>query len=249
MAVDKTPSRVRRMFAAVAQRYDLLNHLLSAGIDRRWRRRTVRLAPPVVDGPLAGLPVLDVCTGTGDLALQYVRAMESGSANNQHPVPPVIGTDFCRPMLELAAEKARRRGLADRLSLMEVDTLRLPFADDSFQIVSVAFGLRNLADTDGGLREMTRVCCPGGRVAVLEFSTPRVWPIRPLYLWYFRHVLPRVGQAVASNRDAAYNYLPASVGEFDEGEALAGRMRAAGLDRVRFQRFTLGVATLYIGEK
>jgi len=270
------------MFAAVAQRYDLLNHLLSAGIDRRWRRRTVRLVSPATDGPLASLPVLDVCTGTGDLAIEYARAIEAlpgtsavvadrpcpevprdgarglgvptsnvqrPASNVQQPTPRVIGTDFCEPMLRLGREKVRRAGMDGRVELIEADTLRLPFPDESFQIVSVAFGLRNVADTDAGLAEMARVCHRGGHVAVLEFSTPQVWPIRSLYLWYFRHVLPRIGQAVASSPDAAYNYLPDSVGEFDEGEALAGRMRRVGLRNVEFHRFTLGIATLYVGEK
>jgi demethylmenaquinone methyltransferase/2-methoxy-6-polyprenyl-1,4-benzoquinol methylase len=244
MPVDKSAPRVRRMFAAIARRYDLLNHLLSAGIDRRWRRRTVRLMPPAVEGPLVGRPILDVCTGTGDLALAYDAAGGESAESTS-----VIGTDFCRPMLDEAAVKLQRRGRQGPIALVEADTLRLPFPDARFQVVSVAFGLRNLADTDAGLREMARVCHPGGHVVVLEFSTPRVWPLRPLYLAYFRHVLPRIGQAVARNADAAYNYLPASVGEFPEGERLAERMRRAGLANVARHRFTLGIATLYVGEK
>jgi demethylmenaquinone methyltransferase/2-methoxy-6-polyprenyl-1,4-benzoquinol methylase len=152
-------------------------------------------------------------------------------------------------MLEIGREKCRRAGAADRVVLVEADTLQLPFPNDTFQIVCVAFGLRNLADTDGGLREMARVCRPGGRVAVLEFSTPTAWPLRPLYGWYFRRVLPRVGQALARNSQAAYNYLPESVGRFPQGQALADRMTAAGLRDVRWQRFTMGVASLYFGEK
>jgi demethylmenaquinone methyltransferase/2-methoxy-6-polyprenyl-1,4-benzoquinol methylase len=135
------------------------------------------------------------------------------------------------------------------ITLLQADTLRLPFPDDMFQIVSVAFGLRNVADTDAGLREMVRVCRGGGRVAILEFSTPTAWPLGALYGWYFRHVLPRIGQALARNQQAAYNYLPQSVGHFPQGEALATRMRAAGLGEVQFKPFTLGVATLYTGRK
>ncbi len=119
-----------------------------------------------------------------------------------------------------------------QITLLEADTLRLPFPDDTFQIVCVAFGLRNLSDTDAGLREMVRVCRPGGRVAVLEFSTPTAWPLGAIYGWYFQHVLPRIGQALARNTQAAYNYLPQSVGRFPQGEALAERMRAAGLGEV-----------------
>lgn len=236
MSVDKSPGRVRQMFGEIAPRYDFLNHLLSLGIDRWWRWRTVRLVPPT--DPAA--PILDVCTGTADLALAYWRA----GRRQIH----VVGADFCQPMLELGRAKCRRVGAAEGVTLVEADTMHLPFPDDAFQIVSVAFGLRNVSDTDAGLREMTRVCRMGGRVAILEFSMPG-WPLRPLYAWYFRHVLPRIGQAVAKNQQGAYNYLPASVGPFPQGEQLAGRMRAAGLRNVRYHRFTLGVCTLYIGKK
>jgi demethylmenaquinone methyltransferase/2-methoxy-6-polyprenyl-1,4-benzoquinol methylase len=224
------------MFAEIARRYDLLNRLLSLGIDRRWRRQTVRLVPPRDEQP-----ILDVCSGTADLALAYFRA--SGK-----PVK-IVAADFCRPMLAIAGRKCRRAGAGERIALVEADTLRLPFGDNLFQIVCVAFGLRNLSDTDAGLREMVRVCRLGGRVAVLEFSLPTAWPLRTLYGWYFRQVLPRVGEALARNRQGAYNYLPTSVGRFPQAEALAARMEAAGLARVRFHRFTLGIASLYVGEK
>jgi len=159
MTIDKSSARVRRMFGEIAWRYDLLNHLLSLGIDRRWRRRTVRLVPPADEGP-----ILDVCSGTGDLALAYWRT--SGRQVR------VVGADFCHPMLVIASQKCRRAGAADRVVLLEADARRLPFPDNLFQIVCVAFGLRNLSDTDAGLREMVRVCRGGGRVAVLEFSMP-----------------------------------------------------------------------------
>jgi demethylmenaquinone methyltransferase/2-methoxy-6-polyprenyl-1,4-benzoquinol methylase len=236
MDLDKSSARVRRMFAEIARRYDLLNHLLSLGIDRRWRRRAVRLVPPRGEGP-----ILDVCTGTGDLALAYWR--EGGKAIR------IVGADFCHPMLTIGNEKCRRAGAARRITLLEADARRLPFADDTFQIVCVAFGLRNVSDTDAGLREMVRVCRPAGRVAVLEFSTPAAWPLGALYGWYFHRLLPRIGQALARNRQGAYNYLPASVGRFPQAEALAGRMEAAGLGGVAYHRFTLGIATLYVGEK
>ena len=236
MSVDKSSSRVRSMFGEIAGRYDLLNHLLSLGVDRRWRRRTVRLVTPEGDHP-----ILDVCTGTGDLALAYWRA---GGCK-----VPVVGADFCHPMLVIGRQKCRRAGAEGHVRLVEADAQQLPFPDDTFQIVSVAFGLRNLSDTDRGLREMARVCRRGGRVAVLEFSMPRWGPLRAFYGWYFRRVLPRVGEAIARNRQGAYNYLPASVGEFPQDEALAERMRAGGLARVGFHRFSLGIATLYVGEK
>ena len=224
------------MFGEIARRYDLLNHLLSLGIDRRWRRRTVWLVPPSDGGP-----VLDVCTGTADLALCYWRA---GRGRVR-----VVGADFCRPMLLLGEKKSRRARADGGLTLLEADAQQLPFADDRFEVVSVAFGLRNVSDTDRGLREMVRVCRPGGRVAILEFSLPEAWPLRKLYGWYFRFVLPIVGQALARNRQAAYNYLPQSVDEFPQREALAGQMQRAGLTQVRFYPFTFGVAILYVGVK
>ena len=222
------------MFAEIARRYDLLNRLLSLSLDRRWRRRTVGLVPP-----LGGGPVLDVCTGTADLALAYCRAHRGRVG--------VVGADFCRPMLAIGREKSRRAKADRHLTLVEADAQRLPFPDEAFEIVSVAFGLRNVGDTDRGLREMVRVCRPGGRVAVLEFSLPQAWPLSTLYGWYFRRVLPVIGQALARNRQAAYNYLPQSVDEFPQREDLVGRMQSAGLSDVRFHLLTFGVAILYVG--
>jgi demethylmenaquinone methyltransferase / 2-methoxy-6-polyprenyl-1,4-benzoquinol methylase len=236
MTLDKSAGRIQEMFGEIAGRYDFLNRLLSLGIDRSWRRKTVKLVPPEGDAP-----ILDVCTGTADLALAYWRAAKGKT--------PVVGTDFCRPMLAIGREKCRRAGASEQITLLEADTLHLPFSDDVFQIVSVAFGLRNVADTDAGLREMVRVCRPSGRVAILEFSTPTAWPLGAVYGWYFRHVLPRIGQALARNGQAAYNYLPQSVGRFPQGEELAERMRAAGLRDVKYRAFTFGVATLYFGRK
>ena len=233
---DKSSARIRRMFGEIAGRYDLLNHLLSAGIDRVWRRRTVRRVSPAVD---AG-PILDVCTGTADLALAYAKT---------NPAVSIVGVDFCREMLAVGREKCRRTPFAAKIALMEADAQRLPFRDGVFQIVCVAFGLRNVGDTERGLREMVRVCRPGGRVAILEFSMPTWRPFAAFYAWYFQRVLPRIGQILARNRQSAYNYLPASVSHFPQGEALAQRMRAAGLAGVQQHRFTFGIATLYVGCK
>jgi demethylmenaquinone methyltransferase/2-methoxy-6-polyprenyl-1,4-benzoquinol methylase len=224
------------MFGEIAGRYDFLNRFLSLGIDRRWRRKTVEMVPPI-----GGAPILDVCTGTADLALVYWKASKGNVS--------VVGTDFCQPMLAIGREKCRRAGAGALITLLEADTLRLPLPDETFQIVSAAFGLRNLSDTDAGLREMTRVCQRGGRVAVLEFSRPTVWPLGTVYGWYFHHVLPRIGQALARNTQAAYNYLPASVDRFPLFDALVARMQSAGLSRVNYFPFTAGVATLYVGEK
>jgi demethylmenaquinone methyltransferase/2-methoxy-6-polyprenyl-1,4-benzoquinol methylase len=222
------------MFGQIAPRYDLLNHLLSLNIDKYWRRQTVRRVAPKGE-----TPILDVCTGTGDLALAFARRTQA----------QIVAADFCPEMLAIGRHKAQRSGRASQVIFIEADAQCLPFADDQFQIVSVAFGLRNVSDTDQGLREMVRVCQPGGRVAVLEFTTPRRWPLRPLYGWYFRNVLPRVGQSLAPNGAGAYLYLPESVGEFPSYDALAGRMEQAGLNEVGFTPLTFGVATLYAGKK
>ncbi len=213
-----------------------MNHLLSMNVDRYWRWRTVRLAKPSGDRP-----ILDICTGTGDLAFAFQRKTR-GEA-------PIVAADFCHEMLEIGNQKREKAGLNGQITFVEADAQALPFQDDHFQIVSVAFGLRNVSDTDQGLREMARVCQPGGRVAVLEFSMPTFPPIRALYGWYFRNVLPRLGQWLATNDEEAYAYLPESVGEFPSGKALADRMVQAGLSRVRVCPLTLGVATLYVGVK
>ena len=234
--VDKSNERVQKMFGEIAPRYDLLNHLLSMNVDRYWRWRTVRLAPPQGDAP-----ILDVCTGTGDLAFAYYKRTKGQV--------PIVGSDFCREMLDVGEQKKEKLGCDGQVTFVEADSQQLPFDDDHFQVVTVAFGLRNVADTDQGLREMTRVCLPGGRVAILEFSMPRWQPFKAIYGFYFRNVLPRIGQLLARNREEAYAYLPDSVGQFPSGEELADRMRGVGLSEVRFHPLTLGIATLYVGRK
>jgi demethylmenaquinone methyltransferase/2-methoxy-6-polyprenyl-1,4-benzoquinol methylase len=234
--LDKRESRIRRMFGAIAPSYDLLNHLLSLNVDRYWRWRTTKLVPPQQDGP-----ILDLCTGTGDLALAYDRAARGRV--------PIIGADFCSPMLDLAEEKTVRQRLADRIRFVQADAQRLPFPDNQFQIVCVAFGLRNVTDTDRGIAEMVRVAKPGGKVAILEFSKPRNSVIGRLYQYYFRYLLPLVGQTISRSKDNAYKYLPASVQEFPDGEALAERLRQRGLKDVSWHPFTFGIASLYIGTK
>jgi demethylmenaquinone methyltransferase / 2-methoxy-6-polyprenyl-1,4-benzoquinol methylase len=234
--VDKREARIRRMFAAIAPSYDLLNHLLSLNIDRLWRRRTTRLVAPRGTGP-----ILDLCTGTGDLALAYDRAA-GGKL-------PIIGADFCHPMLVRAVAKAERPRVSRQVRFLEADAQRLPFPDDCFQIAAVAFGLRNVTNTDRGLAEMVRVTRPGGQVAILEFSQPQSSFLGRLYRFYFSHILPCVGQAISRSRDNAYHYLPASVLAFPDGEALAERLRRHGLVDVHFRPFTFGIATLYVGTK
>ena len=235
MPVDKSNERVREMFGQIAPNYDRMNHLMSMHVDRYWRWRTVKILRPK-----DAQPILDCCTGTGDLAFAFESATR-GSA-------PVTGADFCPQMLAIG-ERKRDAKKNSQVQFIEADTQYLPFRDDFFQIVSVAFGLRNVADTDQGLREMVRVCAPGGQVAVLEFSTPRRQPIRGMYQWYFKNVLPKIGQRLAGNDKNAYDYLPQSVGEFPAYEQLAQRMESAGLSRVRFIPLTFGIATLYVGVK
>ncbi|MEQ8790005.1 MAG: bifunctional demethylmenaquinone methyltransferase/2-methoxy-6-polyprenyl-1,4-benzoquinol methylase UbiE [Pirellulaceae bacterium] len=236
MTVDKSDRRVRSMFGEIAPRYDLLNHMLSMNVDRYWRWRTVRKLKP-----RPGEPILDLCTGTGDLALAFFRYTRGAA--------PIVAADFCRPMLEIGRQKKDRAGANGQVSFVEADAQALPFDDDRFQLVTAAFGLRNVSDTDQGLREMTRVCRAGGKVAVLEFSMPTRQPFKAAYGWYFRNVLPRIGQLVSRNNHEAYSYLPESVGQFPMGEALAERMRSAGLSQVDYYPLTFGVATLYVGLK
>jgi demethylmenaquinone methyltransferase/2-methoxy-6-polyprenyl-1,4-benzoquinol methylase len=234
--IDKSEHRVRRMFASIARRYDLLNHLLSLNIDRSWRRFTTRVVPP-----RPGESVLDCCTGTADLALAYDVAAGGKS--------PVIGADFCREMLVLGHQKAARRGALGRVILIEADAQRLPVPDDTFGVVSVAFGLRNVRDTVRGVDEMIRVARPGGRVAILEFSRPRGKLLGKLYLAFFRHVLPRVGEAIAPNPDQAYHYLPRTVLEFPDGQEMLDLLASRGLIDLEMHSLTLGIATLYVGTK
>ncbi len=240
MNVDKSETRVRQMFGEISARYDTLNHLLSGGSDYYWRWRAVRSNPPTGDGP-----VLDVCTGTGDLAIAYWKRGKGQV--------PVVGTDFTHEMLQHANKKrenqSREQESLNGLRFLEADTQCLPFADNQFQIVSVAFGLRNVTNTERGLAEMVRVCKPGGRVVILEFSMPGNPVLKSIYRSYFRHVLPRIGQLLARNQQSAYHYLPESVSEFPSGQALADVMNACGLSSVCWTPLTFGVATLYSGEK
>jgi demethylmenaquinone methyltransferase/2-methoxy-6-polyprenyl-1,4-benzoquinol methylase len=236
--VDKSEQRVREMFRQVAPRYDLMNHLLSMNIDRYWRWRAVRALRLIDDSP-----ILDVCTGTGDLALAVAARVG--------PKIRVVGSDFCSAMLRIGQRK-RSTGAEDlrgRVEFLEADSQQLPFSDDRFQVVTVAFGLRNVSDTDRGLREMTRVCKPGGQVMVLEFSNPSFPGFRQVYQWYFEHVLPRIGQALARNDKDAYRYLQKSVGQFPDGPRLVARMVGAGLVGVSYRTLTGGVASIYTGFK
>jgi demethylmenaquinone methyltransferase/2-methoxy-6-polyprenyl-1,4-benzoquinol methylase len=239
----KTGRAVRNMFAAVAPRYDFLNHLLSAGFDIAWRKATVDELRDLLRRP--GSVVLDVCCGTGDLTLALVRA-SSGR---------VIGSDFCRPMLERAkikavqaADRKSSRSFDQSPSFMEADTLALPFADASLDAVTSAFGFRNLANYARGLAEMHRVLKPGGILAILEFSRIH-WPVvGPLFRFYFRRVLPRIGSCI-SGTSGPYQYLPESVAKFPDQEELAAAMHATGFAQVRYRNFFFGAAALHLAHK
>lgn len=228
---DAKRAYVREMFAAIAPRYDLLNHLLSLNVDRWWRRRAVaRLNwAAAADGVY-----LDVCAGTLDLAAELRR--QRGFTGR------VVGADFVTQMLKLGATKA------DRLEPVGADALQLPFADRQFDGCVVGFGVRNLADLDAGLAEIARVLKPGARLVVLEFAMPTAWPVRALYLFYFRHVLPRIGRGV-SKHTSAYHYLPRSVLDFPVGTRFTERLAAVGFEAVGTERLTLGVVALYWGTR
>ena len=224
---------VRAMFGRVAHRYDLANHLLSLNIDRYWRARTVVRVRSVLRTP--GSKALDLCCGTGDLLL----ALEAGGACS------VWGSDFCHPMLTAAAEKIARRGF--RARVFEADSLQIPVRDGSLDLVTVAFGFRNLVDYPRGLGEMHRVLRPGGMAAILEFSQPPNAWFAALYHFYSRRVLPVVGGALSGSKDA-YAYLPESVRKFPSAEELARMMRDAGFSDVSFERITGGIVCLHVAQ-
>jgi len=220
---------VREMFNAIAPRYDLLNHLLSANIDKLWWRRTALAFTPILSRPNAR--VLDLCCGTGDMAFALHR---------QGPETSIIGADFSHAMLQLAYAK----GGNNAPKWIEADALQLPFPDHSFDLVTSAFGFRNLADYDAGLREIWRVLKPDGEFGILEFSEPK-GILGKLYKFYFRQVLPRIGMLIS--RTSAYSYLPASVERFPTPPELLARMQAVGFRNVSWTPYTFGIAGLYRG--
>ncbi|GBE14418.1 demethylmenaquinone methyltransferase [bacterium BMS3Abin14] len=225
---------IRRMFSSIAGRYDLLNHILSLGVDIRWRKELAKEVP----GP-ARSPILDLATGTGDVALTLVQELTEEVK--------VVGADFTVPMLDQASVKVGARGKG-RIALTAGDAMALPFPDDTFGAVTIAFGLRNLPDRLGGLDEMFRVLRPGGRVIVLELSPIDHGLLGPLFHFYFHHILPVLG-GVISGRARAYRYLPNSVDSFPSPKALGEEMSGAGFGQVRFRSLTLGIAFLHVGEK
>lgn len=230
--VDRRPERIEAMFGAIARRYDLMNRLMTAGLDRRWRRAAAGAA----DLPPAQ-PALDVCCGTGDLVLALAR---------RYPASRVTGLDFSEEMLELAHGKAERVGLVGRLEFVRGDLLALPFADDSFAATTVAFGVRNVADLPRAFAEMARVTRPGGRVVCLEITSPPGGLGRRFHELWFDRLVPALGRLVAEE-GSAYSYLPASVRAFPSAEGLSRVMVEAGLSGVHFVRFGFGIIAMHVG--
>lgn len=240
-APDKEPDRIAGMFDAIAPRYDLLNRVLSAGIDRRWRRRAIASLS------LTGREVLlDVCTGTADIALEARRSRPDGTAFAG--AARVIGVDFAGTMLRLGLDKVRAAGQGARIRLVRGDATRLPVRDGVADAATVAFGIRNVQRPELACAEMARALKPGGRLAILEFGVPRVPGVSTLYLWYFKYLLPLVGRSV-SGHNAAYSYLPASVGTFPPPDEFMTILRQAGFTDVRAVPLTFGIVYLYVARR
>ena len=232
-------ARVREMFTRIAPRYDFLNHLLSFSLDHVWRRRTAARFAELLQRPDAR--VLDVCCGTGDLTFALDRVRSRGAQVGPRPMP-ILGTDFVEPMLTRAREKAQA---ADRpLAFAAADALRLPFAGASFDLVTTAFGFRNLANYEEGLREFWRVLKSGGELGILEFTEPTSGPMAGVFRFYFRHILPRIGGAISGNAEA-YRYLPGSVAKFPSPAELATLMKRIGFADVRIASWNFGSVILH----
>jgi demethylmenaquinone methyltransferase/2-methoxy-6-polyprenyl-1,4-benzoquinol methylase len=225
---------VREMFSGIASKYDFLNHFLSVNTDKRWRRLVRRKLENELQNPDA--LILDVACGTGDLSIEL----------QQHAKARVIGTDFCRPMLTIAKEKNAKNHTS--IPYFEADGMNLSFADDSFNAVTIAFGLRNFSNWENGLRELHRVLKKGGRLAVLEFSTPVIPGFKQIFNLYFTQILPRIGGAVSGSR-GAYEYLPDSVSRFPNQKNLAAMMTEIGFSNVEYQNLTGGIAAIHTGTK
>lgn len=233
-STDKQPAKIAGMFDAIAARYDLLNHVLSGGLDVYWRWRAVRRLR------LTGREsTLDLCTGTCDVARSIIKGRKARR---------VFGIDFSAEMLRVGRRKLEAEGRLSAIPLARGDAMAIPLADRSVDAVTIAFGIRNVQDPRVTLREVARVLTPGGRLAILEFSTPQ-WPgVRQAYLWYFRHVLPRIGRLV-SRHGEAYAYLPASVDGFAAPREFVAELEAAGLTGARAVPLTLGVVYLYVAQR
>ena len=231
--------RIKNLFSVIARHYDFLNTLLSLKRDKSWRHETVK-----VSDVKPASKVLDVCTGTGELALAYSDRIGVEGF--------VIGSDFCFEMLVIGDKKLQQPvgAVSNRTTnFLAADTLILPFLDNTFDVVSVGFGIRNVVDLEMGIREMTRVAAPGGRVVILEFTQPVNPLFRSLYYFYFTKILPFIGNLISRNKDDAYGYLPRSVMKFPDCDALKAVMEQCGLTDVQYYRKTLGIVAIHVGKK
>ena len=236
--------RVQRMFTRIAPRYDFLNHLLSFSLDHVWRGRTARAFRHILQQSDAR--VLDLCCGTGDLAFALDRERARALRNVEGTGTPIIGADFVLPMLERASDKAS--GGKYRAAFLAADALSLPFPEASFDLVTSAFGFRNLANYETGLREIARVLKPGGEVGILEFSEPESGAMAAAFRFYFRHILPRIGGAISGSSDA-YSYLPASVAKFPSPKELVSIMESCGFQETTFTAWNFGSVVLHRGKR
>jgi demethylmenaquinone methyltransferase/2-methoxy-6-polyprenyl-1,4-benzoquinol methylase len=234
VAVDKSPARIAAMFDGIAKRYDLLNHVLSAGLDRRWRAQAIRAMHLPADAR-----VVDLCAGTGDFALAAIHAS---------PGAQVIGVDFAAAMLAIGRDKVRDAGLSDRIRLVRGDAMTIPVRDGWADGATIGFGIRNVVDPIASLRELARVIKPGGTLAILELGEPVIPGVRAIYNWYFQQVLPRLGRLV-SHHDSAYSYLPASVGTFPRPATFAAMISSQGFVDVTTVPLSLGIVYLYVATR
>ncbi|MEM1095185.1 MAG: bifunctional demethylmenaquinone methyltransferase/2-methoxy-6-polyprenyl-1,4-benzoquinol methylase UbiE [Bacteroidota bacterium] len=231
--MDGKKEQVEAMFDAIAPRYDLLNRVLSFGIDTIWRKQAIRLLRG--DRPRR---LLDVATGTADLALEAYKQLQPEQ---------IIGVDIAEEMLSFGREKIAKLGLGEIITLQRGDAAHLPFDDHAFDAAIVSFGVRNFEDLHAGLRDIRRVLKPGGALVVLEFSRPRAFPVKQAYRLYSKEIMPRVGRTLSKESAGAYDYLPESAAVFPDGEDFLERMRTAGYHGVMAKPLTFGVATLYKG--
>jgi demethylmenaquinone methyltransferase/2-methoxy-6-polyprenyl-1,4-benzoquinol methylase len=232
-APEKQKEQIRRMFNSIAHRYDFLNHFLSAGIDRRWRKRLVKIV-----GQYKPSRILDVATGTADLAIELAALQPA----------KITGVDISEKMLEFGQEKLNKRKLDEIIVLKHTDAEKLPFSDRSFDLATVAFGVRNFENLQKGLKEINRVLRKGGKIAVLEFTMPRYFPVKQLYKFYFKTLLPRLGSWISKD-PGAYSYLPESVETFPHGKAFATELETAGFSDVKIYPLTFGIASIYIASR
>ena len=230
----KKSEQVEKMFNNIAPAYDKLNHTLSMGIDRNWRKKAINMLRP-----FRPCRIMDVATGTGDFAILACRELQPDT---------LTGTDISEGMMEVGREKVKQAHLSDKISFVREDCTCLSFADGSFDAVTVAFGVRNFEDLDKGISEMCRVLSPGGHLVILELSTPDRFPMKQLFTVYSRIVIPLLGKCISKD-NSAYTYLPESIHAFPQGEVMQEVIRKAGFSEVSFKRLTFGICTLYMARK